>query len=112
MSIISDTPITSVQGAQLTAALALSKILEHDELPRASWTVHEDGSLTGQIHLPNNDDKAHAAVLEYAQFLGREAVEEPSSSRRYITVAAEATYQDAPVRVWTHVSSKKAEAHA
>lgn len=102
MTIISDPPVQSVQGKQLTAALALAKILEHD-LPDASWYIgyRIPGSLRGRVNDVMCDatpEEVRENLRPYAEFFGAEIVEE-SEGDDGSHLIVRAVYRDVPVTV-------------
>jgi hypothetical protein len=114
MSIIAHPHTDSIQGRQLKAAIALTKILEH-HLPAADWHISGvyAGTLDGQIS-KRRDDETRADLAEWATFFGATVEEDkPHSDRRsgdiFTTVEVTTTYREVPVRMWGHVNRTKAD---
>lgn len=116
VTILAQPHTDSVRGRQLTAALALAKILEHD-LPLVHWFISptSSDSLRGHIDaFGRTGAQIREDIARYAEFLCASVTEEDEDIP-LPRLAVQAIYRNVPIRVWAYKPAddeQKAEAQS
>ena len=89
---------------QRTASLALTQLLvEHPDLPAASWRVDRDGLLSGTVAIHADGTELASAMRAYAEVLGGSVHEQHFTSPQHgrsVSVSLYTRWRDVQVNVW------------